>query len=543
MGNIINTNGNLGLLKSQVTIGLLVDASGNSIVFPSGGSSIGNVTGPAVSTTNAIALYNDTTGQVLKNSAVIVNPSGTLNATRGLQISGTDIGSTFVYKAGDTMTGDLHFASGKAITMDGSPGGNSKWINDAIALTSISSVGAGVNIIDTNGAGGTVSVTAVNNSATLGGIITFDAKPVSGDGSTVLISGQTILLHKNISILNDTSGVNNLGSASAPFNTIFVKNISPAIAGSITTPASTTSNAISIWSGTAGAGLLDTSVLITGGNTVNASVISGTTVNSDTHNNKGTINSAILSGTTINNDILNGKTATFFGVISGTAISGTSLGLIGNPAPITSTGQIAITAGAGSSAVSITATSVNSSNTFGAPIFNAGTSVPTLAITAQQQGTSNFGVLTLSGTSIALNTTTNSNGTINAPTLSGTAVNSDTVNAKQYQTTLISGTASAATSAYTVNFNSGTSQKIVFSGVGAVTCAITLTGGLAGSTYLLETVNNLASGVQLSWANSPRILWPTQTSGTMTSGASAVDLFAFLYDGNTYLGNPNNNFL
>lgn len=124
-----------------------------------------------------------------------------------------------------------------------------------------------------------------------------------------------------------------------------------------------------------------------------------------------------------------------------------------------------------------------------------------------------------------------------------TLTSGTTLTTNQYITTQISGSASAATSTYTVNWNNGSTQKIVFSGVGAGNCAITLSNGIAGSTYALETVNNSASGITVSWANSPRILWQNQVSGTMTSGASSVDLFAFLYDGTTYLGSTTNKYL
>jgi len=130
-----------------------------------------------------------------------------------------------------------------------------------------------------------------------------------------------------------------------------------------------------------------------------------------------------------------------------------------------------------------------------------------------------------------------------SPVISGTLISGTTVSANQYTTPWVSGTYSAATSSYAYNCNAGASQILVFSGVGAGTCAITLSNGVAGSTYALQTVNNLASGVQLSWGNSPRILWQAQASGTMTSGASAVDLFTFFYNGTTFLGNVTNKYL
>ncbi len=138
-------------------------------------------------------------------------------------------------------------------------------------------------------------------------------------------------------------------------------------------------------------------------------------------------------------------------------------------------------------------------------------------------------------------TTINSN-LHNSSIISGTTISGINTYSNQYATPWISGNYSAASGSITVNWNQGSSQLLNFSGLGAVTCAITLSNGLVGSTYALQTINNAASGIQVSWANSPRILWPAQTSGTMTSGASAVDLFAFFYNGTTYLGSSTNNY-
>ncbi len=144
-----------------------------------------------------------------------------------LLISGTtSIQNIFVHKNGDTMTGNLHFSSGKAIFMDGGTG-SSEWVDDSIRLTQISSVGAGVNIVDTNGAGGTIGLTAVNNSVPgpsgLKGRITFNAG--ADDSSTIIFSGNVIKLNGVYDVVNSNSGVNNLGSSAHPFNGIYGNNL------------------------------------------------------------------------------------------------------------------------------------------------------------------------------------------------------------------------------------------------------------------------------------------------------------------------------
>lgn len=55
-----------------------------------GGGGSGDVTGPASSTEDAIALYNGATGKIIKNSAVTVNGSGSISLPSGQTIDGRD---------------------------------------------------------------------------------------------------------------------------------------------------------------------------------------------------------------------------------------------------------------------------------------------------------------------------------------------------------------------------------------------------------------------------------------------------------------------
>lgn len=64
------------------------DGSGNLDWATLGGSG-GNVTGPLSSTTNAIALYFNTTGTIIKNSTVLISSTGDLTGVASLALKGT----------------------------------------------------------------------------------------------------------------------------------------------------------------------------------------------------------------------------------------------------------------------------------------------------------------------------------------------------------------------------------------------------------------------------------------------------------------------
>lgn len=75
----------------------------------SGGS--GDVTGPASSTADAIAVFNGTTGKTIKNSLVTISGSTVIGSLTGAA-------SSNVLKAGDTMTGPINMPAGAANTAE-----------------------------------------------------------------------------------------------------------------------------------------------------------------------------------------------------------------------------------------------------------------------------------------------------------------------------------------------------------------------------------------------------------------------------------------
>ncbi len=130
------------------------------------------------------------------------------------------------------------------------------------------------------------------------------------------------------------------------------------------------------------------------------------------------------------------------------------------------------------------------------------------------------------------------------PTVSGTVnVGIDTnpfsgVYANQYATSVVPNIVAGPTgSTVALNWNNGSVDTLTVNTTGNV--AVTLANGIAGSTYILKTVN--ASGGTISWPTGT-VIWPAASSGTMTTGVGSVDLFTFVYDGTKYLANANNDY-
>ena len=73
----------------------------------------GNVAGPGTSTVNALSRYSDTTGQVLKNSTLVVTDTGDLSGVRSLVLSGATSGTLTINPAGTTSTYSITMPPGQ----------------------------------------------------------------------------------------------------------------------------------------------------------------------------------------------------------------------------------------------------------------------------------------------------------------------------------------------------------------------------------------------------------------------------------------------
>jgi hypothetical protein len=105
---------------------LTSDELGNASWAPGGGSAGGDVLGPAGATHNALAAYNDTSGKVIKNTAVTTTQ--TFNPNDGLSMAGTMFASqvngddgditnmtTAALTAAQANIGTLHVSNGATV--------------------------------------------------------------------------------------------------------------------------------------------------------------------------------------------------------------------------------------------------------------------------------------------------------------------------------------------------------------------------------------------------------------------------------------------
>lgn len=111
----------------------------------------------------------------------------------------------------------------------------------------------------------------------------------------------------------------------------------------------------------------------------------------------------------------------------------------------------------------------------------------------------------------------------------------------QFATTLISGTGGTLTGVTTIDWGRGTSQILNFVGLASGTYSVNLTGGIPGSAYVLETVQNLSGTCRIAWSPSQTV-WQGGASGVMTAASGVKDMFSFFYDGSKYLGAYSSNY-
>ncbi len=286
---IDGSNSMTGTLNGPVISGTII--SGDSIY--KGGIEISNlyvnVTGDTITGTLNVDVLSGTTisgnyaniptiDSILINSSVI---SGTVISGDSLYIGGTEISDIYVDIAGDSMTGTLNVPVLSGTTISG----NTIYENGDRVIVSGTNLGTSIEIF---------SGKNVNN---------LEFKTVSGTGL--------------VEITSDA-------------NTVY---ISGAIAQNYTAPETTTDYGVMLWSGTTAEGFRDSNIIVSdNGNTLNASVISGTIISGD---------SLYVGGTEINDIYVNvsGDTMTgplYLPVLSGTTISGNTASIGNNITVFTS---------------------------------------------------------------------------------------------------------------------------------------------------------------------------------------------------------------
>ena len=283
--------------------------------------------------------------------------------------------------------------------------------------------------------------------------------------------------------------------------------------------------------------------------TVNTPTVSGTTVNTDTVNSKNVtasveVYSPTVSGTTINNDTLNGKTGTFTVSVSSPTVSGTTVNSnTVNTKVLTATTEVfsPIISGTTISGDSIFESGKQVVNAFanygtGFALYNSSSGATAYLNTISGAGSvtvsSASGLITINGVNagtvtgpvgsvnnaiatwngtggtalLSTGVIITPSGTLNAPTISGTIVNTDTINAKNITATteiyspIVSGTTinndtlNGKTSTFTVSVNTPT---------------------VSGTTINSDTVNtkNITASVEV---------YSPVVSGTTISGNNAT---------------------
>ena len=211
---------------SNITI---TSASNGSITIAGSGGS-GDVTGPASSTQYAIALFNDTTGKVLRNSQLTTNGSDSLWIASSLNISGSTTlgdnssdavtinGTTTFVGAGITTTfaGDVAVNGGDITT-------TSSTFNLVNTNATILNLGGAATTIEIGAATGT---TSVNNSLTVDGSATLGdaaADVITVNGTTTFVgAGITTTFAGDVAVnggdITTTAATFNLVNAATTIN-------------------------------------------------------------------------------------------------------------------------------------------------------------------------------------------------------------------------------------------------------------------------------------------------------------------------------------
>ena len=195
----------------------------------------GNVTGPGSSTTNALSRYSDTTGQVLKNSVLIVTDTGDLSGVRSLVLAGATSGTLTINPAGTTTTYAVTMPPGQGsantfLKNDGA--GNLTWAAGGSITGPVSSTNTA--LVRWNGIAGTaISDSGVTLSATqdlvgpktigmagaTSGTLTLKPAAVTSDYTLTMPGGQGGV---STTLINDGSGNLSWGAGGGGGNTDFM---------------------------------------------------------------------------------------------------------------------------------------------------------------------------------------------------------------------------------------------------------------------------------------------------------------------------------
>jgi len=256
---------------------------GNNVVVSGTGDGNGDIIGPSSATNNAVVVYDGTTGKLVKDSAVIINPSGLINANT---VSGTNVNTDVltIDNLSGVLFGTAGLVSGSATTTQLPEGSNLYYTDSRVNANTIVS-GHSITIAQNTADIITVSGLTVTNSNNISQNTT-DIANVSGVAFTAIQSG--VSLGGQIDIFSAKNGTD------LEFNTIQGAGIvSITTAGNIVTisgtgdgngdvvgPASATDNALAVYDGTTGKLIKNSSASISDitNNASNIVIVSGIAV-------------------------------------------------------------------------------------------------------------------------------------------------------------------------------------------------------------------------------------------------------------------------
>jgi hypothetical protein len=166
-------NGGTGVTTPNIIGGTNISVTGtwpNQTVSATG-SAAGNVTGPVSSTDNAVARYDNTTGQIIQNSGVIISDANVITG-------GTWNGTAIAVAYGGTGTATPSIVAGTNVTVTGT------WPNQTINASGGGGSGTvtDMSIVSANGLAGTVATSTTTPAVTLSTTVTGVVK---GNGTAL----------------------------------------------------------------------------------------------------------------------------------------------------------------------------------------------------------------------------------------------------------------------------------------------------------------------------------------------------------------------
>ena len=235
----------------------------NALLFTTfNGSGNGNITGPVSSTNTALALWNGTSGTVLKNSVVTLSPTGALY---GFESLGFNSSVTIIpYSASTIYTLILPPDQGST---------NTFLKNDGTGALSWSALGAGDVVGPASATNNALALFDTTTGKTIkNSLVTLSSIGVMSGARGFDLSGTTSGTVSLIPTPITTSYTLTLPSSQGASNTYLRNNGSGTLTwstpGNVTGPVSSTDTALALFSGTSGSTLQNSVITVTSGGAI-----------------------------------------------------------------------------------------------------------------------------------------------------------------------------------------------------------------------------------------------------------------------------------